>query len=85
MFNKLLVLLGLKAPEIKKRGNITARYKAKLRRLKPGETVFISADSIDIDILRNSISSYAVKNWGCGGGSTSIIRSKNKVKVVRIL
>ena len=84
MFKKLLALFKSKAQEKKKYGAITAHYKDKLKTLKVGNTAFICVEGFDIDVMRSSISSYTVKNWGRGAASTTIIRDSNKVKVKRI-
>lgn len=84
MFEKLLALFKSKAQERRKRGAITNHYRKKISTLQVGNTVFIPQGEFDIEVLRSSISSYSVKNWGRGSANTTIIRAKNKVKVKRI-
>lgn len=84
MFQKLLALFKSKAQERRKHGAITNHYRKKISTLQVGNTVFIPQGEFDIEVLRSSISSYSVKNWGRGSANTTIIRAKNKVKVVRI-
>ena len=84
MFEKLLALFKSKVQEKKKHGAITDHYRKKISSLQVGNTIFIPQGEFDIDVLRSSISSYAVKNWGRGAATTTIIRAKNKVKVKRI-
>lgn len=84
MFEKLLALFKSKVQEQRKYGAITNHYRKKISTLQVGNTVFIPQGEFDIEVLRSSISSYAVKNWGRGAATTTIIRAKNKVKVKRI-
>lgn len=84
MFEKLLAIFKSKAQEKRKRGAITGHYREKISTLKPGNTVFVCVGEFDIEVLRSSISSYTVKNWGRGAANTTIIRDKNKVKVKRL-
>jgi hypothetical protein len=84
MFKKLIALFKSTPPAPRKHGDITNYYKSTVKSLKPGEMAFISASSIDVDVLRKSVSSYTIKNWGRGAANTRVIRSKNIVKVVRI-
>jgi hypothetical protein len=84
MFKKLLAIFKLKAQEQRKYGAITNHYRKKISTLQVGNTVFIPQGDFDIEVLRSSISSYTVKNWGRGSANTTIIRAKNKVKVRRI-
>jgi len=84
MFQKLLAIFKLKAQEKRKHGAITNHYRKRISMLQPGNTAFIPQGDFDIETLRSSISSYAVKNWGRGSAVTTIFRDKNKVKVRRI-
>lgn len=84
MLQKLLALFKAKTQEKRKHGAITAHYREKLATLKVGNTAFICAEGFDLEVMRSSISSYTVKNWGRGAANTTIIRDSNKVKVKRI-
>jgi hypothetical protein len=84
MFQKLLAIFKKKAQEKRKYGAITNHYRKRISSLQVGNTVFIPQGDFDIEVLRSSISSYTVKNWGRGAATTTIIRAKNKVKVKRI-
>jgi hypothetical protein len=84
MFQQLLALFKAKTQAKRKHGAITNHYRKKISTLQVGNTAFIPQGEFDIDVLRSSISSYTVKHWGRGAANTTIIREKNKVKVVRI-
>ena len=84
MFQKLLALFKSKTQQKRKHGAITDHYRKKISTLKKGNTAFVCSGEFDIEVLRSSISSYAVKHWGRGSAKTTVIRDKNKIKVKRI-
>lgn len=65
-------------------GSISKHYSGLVSKMKPGDVLIVPAGNFDVEILRSSISSYSVKQWGCGSAKTKTSAFLNAVTVRRI-